>query len=80
MDNLIMALTLENRSEIAPSVQQVLTDHGREIHVRLGLRDEGSIERGIILLHVCAEPEQVESLKKDLAKIEGVKVKTMVLD
>lgn len=79
----IMAILQENRVETAPKVQDVLTEFGCHIRVRLGLHD-AALDRctntGLILLQLCGEDVPVRELEKKLTAIKNVKVKTMSLD
>ena len=76
----IMAITINRRSNHAPLVQQVLTEHGCIIKMRLGLHEaSGSScsEDGLILLQLCSDQAQISALKKNLSAIDGVKVHMM---
>lgn len=77
-----MAIAIEPRNINAPRVQEILTKHGCIIKVRLGMHDLGDntcSTRGLILLQLCGNEEEIKTLKKDLEKIEGVKVNTMIV-
>ena len=78
----IMAILQENRVETAAKVQSVLSEHGCDIRVRLGLHDSevGTCSNtGLILLQVCGECNSGE-LERKLMEVPNVKIKTMVLD
>jgi len=80
MNTTIMAIALESRNKFAPNLQEVLTKHGCIISMRLGLHETSKdlcAERGLILLQLCAEEEEISALKEDLGKIEGIKINTM---
>lgn len=82
METIIMAVAIDPRSEHAPQVQTVLTKHGCIISTRLGLHEiskDYCSNRGLILLHINGETEEVNALEKDLQDIEGVKVKHMTI-
>ncbi|MDT8900459.1 hypothetical protein [Anaeroselena agilis] len=79
----IMAILQENRVETAPKVQDVLTEFGCFIRVRLGLHDaalDKCTNTGLILLQLCGEDIPVQDLENKLGAIPNVKVKTMSLD
>lgn len=79
----IMAISQEHRIETATKVQNVLTNYGCCIRVRLGLHD-GAIDScspsGLILLQLYGDCEQLQDLEKELKAIPSVKVKYMTLD
>lgn len=82
MDMTIMAITLNPRTANAPNVQEVLTKHGCIIKMRLGLHETSSemcSERGLILLQLSGEADEINALKKDLLSIDGVKLNTMII-
>ncbi len=79
----IMAILQENRVETAPKVQDILTEFGCFIRVRLGLHDaaiDQCSNTGLILLQLCGEDIPVKDMEKKLSAIPNVKVKTMSLD
>lgn len=80
---IIMAILQENRTETAPKVQDVLTEYGCYIRVRLGLHDAGidhCSNHGMILLQLCGDAGPVKEMEEKLRTIPSVKVKHMVLD
>ena len=82
-ENSIMAILQENRTETAPKVQDILTEYGCFIRVRLGLHDAGidhCANNGLILLQLSGEKIPVQELETKLQKVPGVKVKHMTLD
>jgi len=79
----IVAILQENRVETATKVQEVLTEYGCYIRVRLGLHDAAVDEcstRGLILLQMCGENIPLAEFIKALEAIRDVKVKYMHLD
>ncbi|MDR7867423.1 MAG: hypothetical protein RIN56_11440 [Sporomusaceae bacterium] len=79
----IVAILQENRVETAPKVQDILTEFGCFIRVRLGLHDaaiDQCTNTGLILLQLCGENIPVKDMEKKLNAIPNVKVKTMSLD
>ncbi|WMJ80433.1 hypothetical protein RBU49_16755 [Clostridium sp. MB40-C1] len=82
MEYIIMAVAIEPRNISAPKVQEVLTKHGCIIKVRLGLHDVLDNEcskRGLVLLQLSGKKEEIETLRKDLESIDGVKVNIMTV-
>ena len=82
MKTTIMALTIDPRTAHAPEVQTVLTKHGCIIKTRIGLhevQEDSCSERGLILLHVNSDSNEVEQLEDDLKDIQGITVKCMTL-
>lgn len=80
MEYTIMGITIDSRSHHAPEVQEVLTRYGCIIRTRLGLHEtakETCSERGLILLEIPGESNDVNNLVHDLQDIEGVRVNTM---
>ncbi|TWH51576.1 MULTISPECIES: hypothetical protein [Sporomusa] len=81
--SIIMAIIQDNRVETAVKVQDVLTNYGCHIRVRLGLHDaavSSCTNSGIILLQLCGEEVPVKQLEQELQQIPNVKVKYMNLD
>lgn len=67
MVNKIIAVVLEKRNEDAPTVQEILTNHGCIIKIRLGVHEiEGCLNTGLIILVVRGNKEEVDSLINDL--------------
>lgn len=77
----IMAVNVSRRTNSAPKVQQVLTKYGCIINLRVGLHETGDVcaDDGLILLSLCGTKREVAALKAELAKLSGVKVKTMAV-
>lgn len=82
MDITIMAISINPRNEYAPKVQEILTKNGCIIKTRLGLHnleEDNCSRKGLILLELFSKNNEVEELKGELTKIEGVSVKTMTI-
>lgn len=82
MKTTIMALTIDPRTAHAPQAQTVLTKHGCIIKTRIGLHEvleDSCTERGLILLHINSDSDEVEQLEKELKEIEGVTVKSLII-
>ncbi len=82
METTIMSLSIEPRNVHAPEVQTILTQYGCIIKTRIGLHEvttDSCSQNGLILLHICSDLSEIQSLEKDLLQIQGVKVKYMTL-
>jgi hypothetical protein len=79
----IVAILQENRVETAPKVQDLLTQYGCNIRMRLGLHDAAlgaCSNTGLILLQMCGEKAEIAEMERKLQALPYVKVKTMSLD
>jgi hypothetical protein len=79
----IMAVLVEQRTAQAPRLQEVLTEHGCLVRMRLGLHETTAdycSEEGLILLHVCGTSEEIGQLAADLDALAGVRTKTLSLE
>lgn len=74
----IVGLLVNEKSNQAPEVQQVLSSYGKLILHRSGIPYSGC-DRGLINLTLSATSEELERLKGDLKKIKGVKVESLCL-
>lgn len=82
MKTTIMALTIDHRIAKAPEIQTILTKYGCIIKTRLGLHEaneDSCSEKGLILLHVSSNLNEVQQLENELNLIKGIKVKYMTL-
>lgn len=78
----IMGLAVESRNREAPKLQEVLTKHGCIIKTRLGLHEvaaDNCSQEGVIVLLLSGKDEEVEELKNDIGKIEGVRYNIMTV-
>lgn len=79
----IIGLRLDNRVDHAAKLQEVLTNNGCSIKVRLGLHDVAAdycSNDGLIILQPCGEKEDVLALVGELDKIDGVTAKMIDLN
>lgn len=79
----VMTIKVDTRTKEAKDMQEILTRHGSIIKTRLGIHDaplEASSEQGMIILYLIGKEENVEILKKDLSKLNGLKVNYMDID
>ncbi len=63
-------------------MQEVLSQFGCNIRVRLGLHDTGDVcsDEGILVLQLTGEEAEMFKLESALNGLEGVKAKMVVLD
>ncbi|MCR6514557.1 MAG: hypothetical protein ACRDCB_10945 [Clostridium sp.] len=74
----IMAIKITPRNKIAPKVQEILTKYGCTIKVRLGLHEateDACSQKGLILLELLNNQEEIAALKKELNSLDGVSAK-----
>ena len=75
--SVIVAILQENRVETAPKVQDVLTEYGCHIRVRLGLHDaalDACTNTGLILLQMCGDKIPVKEMEAKLSGQDFVRV------
>ena len=76
-----MAIRASKRREVADALQGVLTEFGCNIKMRLGLHQAGDVcsEEGLILLQLvdAEEAGAIKALEDALAKIDGIRFKTI---
>lgn len=78
MDNLsIMGIVVDERKQVAPKVQEVLTTYGESIIARFGTHDPSEANFGLITLHVLTSENKLNELSEELSVLDGVNVKTM---
>ena len=76
----LMGIAIGNRKEFAPMVQDVLTEFGCIIKMRLGLHEgiENSCSNeGFIILNLSDDDKEINRFIKRLEKIESVRVKNI---
>lgn len=82
MKTVIVAIAIDPRSKVAPTVQKILTKYGCIIKTRLGLHetsDDACSERGLILLQIPADADRISELKHELLSIDGIAVNSMTI-
>lgn len=71
----IMAIKVNGRVAIAPTVQEILTKYGCNIKTRVGFHeaneDQCSMD-GILILQVCGEKTEIQDMFDELEKLDGV--------
>jgi hypothetical protein len=78
----IMIIRMEERRQRSPRVQEVLSEFGCSIKVRLGLHEAGDVcsDEGILILQMTGEKSEMLALEAALNQMDGVKAKLVVLD
>ena len=82
MERTVMLILVASRKDIAPRVQQILTDFGGIIKTRLGLNQEASedhVESGLIFLELIGRSHEHENLMLQLGQLQGVQAKLVTL-
>lgn len=72
----IMGILVDERAEIAPEVQEVITKFGSEILCRMGIPGPDK-EKGLITLVIESELENLMRFRRDLEAISGLTVQTL---
>lgn len=72
----IMGILIEDRAEIAPEAQEVITKYGSEILCRMGIPGPDK-EKGLITLVVESELEDLMKFRHELEEISGLTVQTL---
>ena len=72
----IMGISLNDREDISPKVQGVLSEFGEEILMRAGIPSPDR-QKGLIALALEADESAVKNLAKQLEEIEGVTVRSL---
>lgn len=75
----LVLVKLKTREEEAVKVQEVLTRHGCDISVRLGLHEQAGAAcspSGVIVLQVTTA-QAVKSLVRDLKALRGVEARSV---
>ena len=80
-DSTIMVILIDKRTDAAPKVQKILTEHGCIIKTRLGIHESSTCaDEGMIILDLTASDSEFEALEAELKSVDGVKTKSMLLD
>jgi hypothetical protein len=80
-DHLILGVHVTDRVKCAEDVQGVFTKHGGVIKTRLGLHEVNGTRgepSGVILLEVVGPAKNATNIVKDLRRIRGVEVRSIV--
>lgn len=76
----IIGAKIGARTETAPKVQAVLTEHGCNIRTRVGLHEVAGdfcAPGGVVLLDMYGDPADIDACYNKLAAIDGVSVQRM---
>lgn len=77
----LMGILIHKRKETAAQVQDVLSEHGCIIKVRLGLHEAGDAcsEEGLVVLQLTGSRDEMDELYADLNVIDGVVAEQITL-
>lgn len=76
----LMGIVIENRKEFAPAVQEVLTEFGCIIKMRIGMHEgmgKTCSNEGFIILNLDDDDKEINKFINKLEKIESVRVKNI---
>ena len=76
----LMGIAIENRKDFAPLVQEVLTEFGCIIKMRIGMHEgiENSCSNeGFIILNLADDDKEINRFVKKLESIKSVRVKNI---
>lgn len=76
----LMGIVIENRTDNAPLVQEILTGYGSIIKMRIGLHDKPEINtgnNGFVILNLEDNQAEIEKLVDELSNIDGVRVRNV---
>lgn len=79
----IIGLRVNHRHANAVKLQEVLTQFGCNIKLRVGLHEtheDFCSDDGVIMLQVCGEADVVQSMLATLGEMEGITAKLMDLN
>jgi hypothetical protein len=73
----IMLIKLSQRVQKAVNVQELLTEYGCNIKMRLGLHEAGDrcSNQGLILLQLAGEEAELKKFETELNQVDGVTAK-----
>lgn len=78
MDNLSIAgIRIDQRTDSATKVQEILTRNGDIILNRFGMHDPIEANTGLITLNLRAEKSKVNNMINELDKLSGVRINHM---
>ena len=73
---LFMMVRINDRDHTAVHVQEILTEYGCCVRMRLGLHDEGTnnvcMPSGVLILQLCTEKAKAKELETKLNAVENV--------
>lgn len=78
MDNLSIAgIRIDQRTNSATKVQEILTQNGDVILNRFGMHDPIEVNTGLITLNLRAEKSRINNMINELSRLNGVRVNHM---
>lgn len=72
----IMGILVDDRADVAPEVQKVITGFGSEILCRMGIPGPKK-EKGLITLVIESDLEKLTAFRRELEAIPGLSVQTL---
>ena len=72
----VLGMMVNDRSDAAPEIQEIITRHGRDIVCRMGIPTQDKTD-GLITLIMDGPKESVDGLVRDLQEAKEVVVQTM---
>lgn len=72
----VIGIMVNERDDVAPELQEVITKFGRDILGRMGVPSSNK-ENGLITLIYEGELNQVSVFHRELEKVQGITVQTM---
>ena len=78
----LMGIVIGDRKRFAPNVQEVLTEFGCIIKMRIGLHEgieKSCSNEGFIILNLADDDKKINSFVRKLESIESVRVKNIKL-
>lgn len=79
----IIGIKIDHRSSNAPKLQEVLTTHGCNIRMRVGMHETSTdfcADDGVIILQVCGDGETIDKMLADFNAVAGITAKLMDLN
>lgn len=79
----IIGLRIAHRVSNAVKLQQMLTEYGCNIRMRVGMHETGGdfcSDDGIIMLQACGDQGDIDRMIADLSALDGVKAKLIDLN
>jgi metal-responsive CopG/Arc/MetJ family transcriptional regulator len=73
----VMSISIDHRTNSAPRVQEILTEHGELILGRFGIHDPREENTGLITVNLRGERRRINNMMDELKGLDGVKVNHM---
>ena len=81
MKNKIIGIKIDKNVQDVIKIQEILSDYGNVIKTRLGinhLENDDTGLRGIIILELFGDKSEIKKMKKELKKINNIKIGKLV--